>query len=85
MRLSTHAYSSKVEPNPMTGILLRRRIGYRHRNTQGEGHVRTEAKIRVMDLAAWTPRTGLQTLGGGKRHKRGSPRAFRMSKALSTA
>ena len=43
----------------MTGILLRRRIGYRHRDTQGQGHVMTEAKIRVMDLAA----NGHQGLG----------------------
>ena len=70
----------------MTGILLRRRIGYRHRDTQGQGHVMTEAKIRVMDLAANGHQgLGCQTLRGGKRHKRGSPRVFRMSKALPTA
>ena len=36
----------------MTGVLVRRRFGHRHRDTEGGGHVTTEAEIRVMQPQA---------------------------------
>lgn len=42
-------YWFKVDPNPMTGVLIRRGE-FRHGDIQGEYHVKMETEIGVMQL-----------------------------------